>query len=326
MNIRILVATNILLLSLIAVTNQALAVCIQSPPNTFTCDTNPPNPDFTGIQQNSNNNNLIVNMLPGSEIDTTAASTDAIDLGSGNNQITLNGAKVRALDDNGIQSGSGGGNGNNIISINDSEVRCDSDCIDLLGDGNSNVSIFRSRIISIDNNAVNTGGGDDTIIAVDSEILAGPQCCNNFGIHTSGGEDRVTIINTRVAGFIDVGTPFAIRTGDQNDIVTLGTGARIDGLIDCGEGFDTVVFAMEVPQDSLAFISSQLASKNPAGDNITINGLLYQWEFCEELVNELSEAAPLAVVPTLSEWGLIAMAGLLGIAGFIVARRRKVTA
>ena len=31
-------------------------------------------------------------------------------------------------------------------------------------------------------------------------------------------------------------------------------------------------------------------------------------------------------IPTLSEWGLIAMAGLLGIVGFIVMRRRKVTA
>ena len=31
-------------------------------------------------------------------------------------------------------------------------------------------------------------------------------------------------------------------------------------------------------------------------------------------------------VPTLSEWGLIAMAGVLGIVGFMVIRRRKVTA
>jgi len=31
-------------------------------------------------------------------------------------------------------------------------------------------------------------------------------------------------------------------------------------------------------------------------------------------------------IPTLSEWGLIAMAGLLGIVGFMVLRRRKVTA
>jgi hypothetical protein len=31
-------------------------------------------------------------------------------------------------------------------------------------------------------------------------------------------------------------------------------------------------------------------------------------------------------IPTVSEWGLIAMAGILGIIGFIVIRRRKVAA
>ena len=43
------------------------------------------------------------------------------------------------------------------------------------------------------------------------------------------------------------------------------------------------------------------------------------------LISELilSEAA---VIPTLDEWGLIAMAGVLGIIGFLVIRRRKVTA
>jgi len=35
---------------------------------------------------------------------------------------------------------------------------------------------------------------------------------------------------------------------------------------------------------------------------------------------------PASTVPTLSEWGLIAMAGLLGIVGFIVATRKKVIA
>lgn len=31
-------------------------------------------------------------------------------------------------------------------------------------------------------------------------------------------------------------------------------------------------------------------------------------------------------IPTLSEWGLIAMAGILGLAGLLVARRRKAAA
>jgi len=39
----------------------------------------------------------------------------------------------------------------------------------------------------------------------------------------------------------------------------------------------------------------------------------------------VKEASPIEV-PTLSEWGLIAMAGILGIVGFMVIRRRKLTA
>jgi len=36
--------------------------------------------------------------------------------------------------------------------------------------------------------------------------------------------------------------------------------------------------------------------------------------------------AAVSAVPTLSEWGLLAMAGVLGIVGFMVMRRRKVSA
>lgn len=46
-----------------------------------------------------------------------------------------------------------------------------------------------------------------------------------------------------------------------------------------------------------------------------LGGLAFE-ENCSRNVN----------VPTLSEWGLIAMAGILGIVGFMVMRRRKVTA
>jgi len=35
---------------------------------------------------------------------------------------------------------------------------------------------------------------------------------------------------------------------------------------------------------------------------------------------------PATNIPTLSEWGLIAMAGVIGIVGFMVMRRRKLTA
>jgi hypothetical protein len=44
------------------------------------------------------------------------------------------------------------------------------------------------------------------------------------------------------------------------------------------------------------------------------------------LVTEFVCKQVVSNVPTLSEWGMIAMAGILRIAGFIVIRRRKVTA
>jgi hypothetical protein len=40
----------------------------------------------------------------------------------------------------------------------------------------------------------------------------------------------------------------------------------------------------------------------------------------------MQQPPPEASVPTLSEWGLITMAGILGIVGFIAIRRRKATA
>ncbi len=41
--------------------------------------------------------------------------------------------------------------------------------------------------------------------------------------------------------------------------------------------------------------------------------------FCTQIISERN-------IPTLSEWGLIAMAGILGIAGFIIIRRKKAAA
>jgi len=45
--------------------------------------------------------------------------------------------------------------------------------------------------------------------------------------------------------------------------------------------------------------------------------------FCDEATNLCTR---IDNVPTLSEWGLISMAAILGIVGFMVLRRRKVSA
>lgn len=47
---------------------------------------------------------------------------------------------------------------------------------------------------------------------------------------------------------------------------------------------------------------------------------------CLQELEDFCEAVTTKNVPTISEWGLIAMAGLLGIVGFMVVRRRQLSA
>lgn len=58
------------------------------------------------------------------------------------------------------------------------------------------------------------------------------------------------------------------------------------------------------------------------------DGMFVEDAICEEPSGMcVSQVSPItSSVPTLSEWGLIAMAGVLGIAGYIIVRRRKVNA
>ncbi len=54
---------------------------------------------------------------------------------------------------------------------------------------------------------------------------------------------------------------------------------------------------------------------------------VFFFNFAIDEVSCISDIAPsTASIPTLGEWGMIAMAGVLGIAGYIVARRRKAAA
>ena len=48
--------------------------------------------------------------------------------------------------------------------------------------------------------------------------------------------------------------------------------------------------------------------------------------FCNQETGTCALLDTSSNIPTLSEWGLIAMAGVLGIAGYVIIRRRKATA
>jgi len=57
------------------------------------------------------------------------------------------------------------------------------------------------------------------------------------------------------------------------------------------------------------------------------NGVFVENAICDEADGVcVAQSAAANPIPTLSEWGLIAMAGVLGIAGYIIVRRRRVIA
>lgn len=58
---------------------------------------------------------------------------------------------------------------------------------------------------------------------------------------------------------------------------------------------------------------------------IDISGDTVEYRACTIALRMGTPPLNISAVPTLSEWGLIAMASLIGIAGFMVIRRRKVT-
>lgn len=299
-------------------------------PTLFTCDTTDPNPDPVGIQQNTNNQNLVMTVLPGAGVDTTIlpGDDDAIRLGSGMNQISVNGGSLVG-EDAGIQTGVGV----DTLTVNNSMIHgTTSDAIDL-GGGNNVINITDSVVTSDVSDALRTASGNDTVKISGSELKLLTANGVDRAIFTGSGNDRIDVENSFLRGGNSAQTlPLAIDMSNGDDTLTIGSGVILKALVDdnqetngaiqCRSGFDTIVFAMDVPEERLNFISGELAQADPAEGSITINGLFYEWFECEQLVNELNGVPNVRPIPTLSQWGLIAMAGIIGLAGFIAIRRR----
>lgn len=307
---RDLLLSAVLLIALCLGFNQAsFAVCSEGPANIFTCDTNAPNPDPDGVQQGGNDNNITVNMIPNSAIDTN--NTDGIGLGDGNNEVNVTNASIQAEND-GIHLGDGNDTVNLIganITVNVSDALSG-------GRGILIANIDQSNLFAGGGDGVNTSGdGPATISITNSSVVSQ----TNDGLCLTSGPDMVTIEQSLLS-FGGGGTK-SIFFGSGDDTVILKTGAELRGDISCGADFDTIVFEMAVPTNQLAEITALIESKDPAGDSIIINRLFYEWTNCEDLVADLQPGF-ISPVPTLSQWGLIAMAGLIGVVGFMVMRKK----
>lgn len=312
----------------------SMAVCTESAPDVFTCDTNPPNPDPNGVQQAGNTNNLTVNVLPGAGI-VTGDNDDAIVTDDGNDAITVDNGSIVAGE--GIETR----DGMDVVNIIDSTLTSTDNSDDAVETGNDNDTVtFIRSVVTAGDDAASTGDGNDIVIVEDSSLITNTEALDlssgsdtveikgsivqgGFGINREGiecgpGNDIITVEDSRVSG------GESIDCGTGNDLITFKTGANITDLINCERDFDTLVFAMDVPEDQVISLTNEIFFANPAEDSIEINGLTYEWIDCELLVAELN-GVPLEPrpIPTLSEWGMIAMAGVIGIVGVLFAIRRK---
>jgi len=106
---------------------------------------------------------------------------------------------------------------------------------------------------------------------------------------------------------ITLQTPFNYNPSDGNLLLDISTSQSTSY-----QQFDVVNNMPSITRR--AFNLNNVNAETGEVDNI---GLVTQF-VCEPVV-------VVSPIPTLSEWGLISMAGILGIAGFMIIRRRKVT-
>ncbi|MEM7009509.1 MAG: IPTL-CTERM sorting domain-containing protein [Thermodesulfobacteriota bacterium] len=334
--IRIISTFIISLVVVLLFQQESHSVCPPPVGSTTTCTDNQPNPDLNGVDETGNPSNVTVIMLPGSAIDTRLSSggsgEEGIAGGDAMNTITLNDARIDSENES-IETETG----DDVVNITDSELMNLNVNTVELGGGSNILNITRSSIINANGRVLSmTPGNDqaDNVTIIDSEVKT---LISSSALETGSSSDNVFIENSIIQGGSNINAvPEVIDLGSNDDVLRLSTGADIrgvtnnginfgNGFIDCGADFDTIIFEMRVATNQLEAITAEIESKNPAEDQITINNLTYIWIDCEELVADVRGGFTTAV-PTLSEWGLIAMAGVLGLIGFAVIRRRQAAA
>lgn len=273
------------------------------------------------------------------------AATDVINTLGGDDKVYINGGSITGTDNSSLTCVNFGG-GNNELHMRSGSLTCDEgifcgnadSCKITIEDGFIRATTGLAEVIQgssfpdeiyisggtfIANNAViQAGGGGDMVIITGGSFTQTDD--SDEAVDTGSDNDLISVSHAFIDGSL-ADSRHAIAGGSSDDTVKLGTAAKILGLSTGDDGFDTLVFEMEVADKFIDSICANILSQNPAEGQITINGLFYEWENFEVLQCDLRpfESRP---IPTLSQWGLIAMAGLVGMAALLAIRKRRVAA
>lgn len=209
-------------------------------------------------------NNAVVTLGDSASINTTGTNGDGIALFGNNDVITLNDkSSINA------QEGSGfliGGTGTHVTLNGGSTI--------LSGGGNaagvnfyngSNHALTVNEGASIegwtDSNAVRLAHND---LLINQGSLSSETVTTVIGDNTAGASDTVSNVGTIFSGS---GTAIDLRAG--NDILNLGTGSKITGLVDGGAGTDSLVL---FGQGSDGNIFQNFETLTMVGENWSLTG------------------------------------------------------
>ena len=237
----------------------------------ITCAVNPTNPDANvGLEEGNDtftlNSGVTASTVKGdSLIDGNPGNADG-----GNDTITINGT----VTENVYGDYSNANGGNDTITIN-GDVFQDVHGDAITGNGGDDKITINGSASDVYGDSASGDGGDD-------KITINGSASNVYGdfVGGEGGNDIITI-NGTVNGNVYGDNPWA-GVSDGDDTVIIGSGATVAGTIDGNGGTDILKFTF--------LHQSDLAGKDPAGDNLTHNGQTYTWLNFEQLLSILAKA------------------------------------
>lgn len=161
-------------------------------------------------------------------------------------------------------------------------------------------------------------GGDNDFITLTGGTITGD-------IDANGDNDTFTLNGATVDGTVELGTGndivnllsgsviwgHDVNAGPGDDTV-MWSDAVVSGTVDGGLGTDdTLDFTMSLtPTDSAALEAYLIA--NPSTGTITLSGTTYDYTNFENLlIRGRAAGAPVRAVPTMSQWMLVLLSGLL---------------
>jgi hypothetical protein len=192
--------------------------------------------------------------------------------GSGDDTIVNNGTTSDIIGD----TGDGDGSGNDSITNNGITYTIIGDTYggEVGGDGSGSDTITNNGYVSGDiygDSANGDSTGNDTI--TNTNLVDGSIYGDSYDNSGTGSD---TIVNS--------GSVSNIYAGGGNDSVTIQGGGTVTGIMDGGDGFDTLTFSLTSSDpDELLAIAAQIAAANPAGGTLVIRGITYVWQNFEQL-------------------------------------------